>query len=494
MRRPLLAVALSILAAAPLACTERVIIHKVAAGEDAEAPPPEEVDAGVEPPAVTGAIELDLGEVSLDEDITFDVPEGALGFNVVLEGRASDFDPYAPFGIERIKDPSGRSVHSQYGPVGGDRPSTYATFDVLASASVPQSEAARSPLPGGEWSVRFGQIGSGSEPSKLTAKVTVQTSGDGKFHGGELDLHVHVPTGLRVDGRLVEASRASEDPLLKERIDLFFDLTSQLLGIERGNVEFHQESSSYADLDGMAEIARGFAVSRLAKDGDQQVHMLLTNTISDQGQPIAAGIAPGIPGSANRFGRGTSGVIVTLDGGRDQAVLTMLHEVGHFIGLNHTTEFDAQSADPLSDTPRCRDLSSYDAMFSCGDRFNIMFPAGPIEGPVELSPAQTRVFRGSPVYRAFATTTMKTRSFEPAPVVLPKRVFRTSGLPLSPVEHELSFGFCGLNRLDAAGIVKRHGRDAAIAQLRAAAQDPDLAKVIRGRANLALKELGEPVN
>ncbi|MDF2698174.1 MAG: hypothetical protein K0S65_6557, partial [Labilithrix sp.] len=47
-----------------------------------------------------------------------------------------------------------------------------------------------------------------------------------------------------------------------------------------------------------------------------------------------------------------------------------------------------------------------------------------------------------------------------------------------------------LNKLDAQGLVKRHGHAQALTELRAAAADTDLAPYIRGRANLALKALG----
>lgn len=71
------------------------------------------------------------------------------------------------------------------------------------------------------------------------------------------------------------------------------------------------------------------------------------------------------------------------------------------------------------------------------------------------------------------------------------RTFRVSGSDrLSPVERELSSGFCGLNALDTSGMVARHGRDQAIVQLTAAAADADLAPYIRGRAELALRALG----
>ncbi len=468
------------------ACTEKIIVKSAPPAETPvdEEPEPEPTDP---PEPATDPLVIDLGEVRSGTDVTFEVPEGALGFNIVAEGKVSDFDPNQPFGIQRITDPKGNVIHDDFTPKGGTRPTSIAAFDVIASASVPQGEDAPTNL-AGTWKVRFGAYGSAAKP-KLKATVRVQSSGDGKFHGGQLDLHIHVPSGLKIGSRTVNAAKAESDPDLEERVETFFAVTSELLGIEKGKVVFHEEASSYRELDGVQDLLKGFAVSKGQQDGTPALHILMTNVIADQGQPIAAGIAPGIPGAANVFGRNVSGIIVTTSPSADNDVLTMIHEAGHFFGLNHTTEFDGESSDPLSDTPVCETISR-DRLYECPDRTNIMFPAGAIDGPVSLSSTQKRVYRGSPIYRALpAGGTNRSLSAPLAPLSL-KRTFRVSGSSvLSPVERELSSGFCGLSTLDANGLVQRYGRAQAIAQLKAAAADADLAPFIRGRANLALRAL-----
>lgn len=169
----------------------------------------------------------------------------------------------------------------------------------------------------------------------------------------------------------------------------------------------------------------------------------------------------------------------------------MLHEAGHFFGLNHTTELDGVSSDPLSDTPACSGISPENVM-DCPDRSNIMFLAGAIDFPPTLSAKQKRVYRGSPIYRALPAGSSSNMSLSLGPSrTFAKRAFRISGSDvLSPVERELSLGFCGLTGLDAQGLVKRHGREPAVAQLEAASADQDLAPYIRGRARLALTALG----
>ena len=71
--------------------------------------------------------------------------------------------------------------------------------------------------------------------------------------------------------------------------------------------------------------------------------------------------------------------------------LTILHEAGHFFGLNHTTEFYGGYADPLGDTPKCETISREDPLSiqSCPDRMNV-FPAfyGTAGSAIDVSAAQ----------------------------------------------------------------------------------------------------------
>lgn len=479
------------------ACTENVV-KVVPAPPAEEATPAEEttpeatVDAG---PTVTpsSGLFLDLGEAPTGQDVSFTIPEGAIGFNIQVEGDVSDFDPRAPYGIERITDPSGKIIHDAFTPNGGTKETSTAAFDTIASASVPQGEGVAEKIPAGVWKVRYGVFnGDGFKP-KLRGKVRVQSTADGAYHGGTLDLHLHVPPGLVLKERgqsfRVDAAKASTDTNIAKRVDTFFALASQLLGFERGQVVYHVAESKFAAIDGTQELLDGFAVSKDSKDGTQEMHMLLTNSISENGEPFALGIAPGIPGAATTYGRNVSGIVIGSGDSSDQDVLTMIHEMGHFIGLNHTTEFDGQSSDPLSDTAKCPSISGGQNMYSCPDRNNVMFPAGAIDSPVSLSNTQKRVYRGSPVYKAAQGTTQKTMALR-APVTLSAPSFHATR-PLTALESQLSLGSCGLTRIDAASLVARFGRESALRELRATAADPGAAAFLRGRARLALRALGQ---
>ncbi len=497
MRRTLLGLfTVSFLAAA--ACSSTTVIKQSAdPGADGAPEDPNaeggttDIDAAPPPTPTTDPLMVDLGTVTTGTEVTFDVPIGALGFNIVAECDPADFDQNNPFGIQRITSPAGTVVHDDFMPDGGTKETSTAAFDTIAAASVPQSENVPTIVPPGKWKVLFGVQGKPTTKIKLTSHVRIQSSGDGAFHGGALDVTIHVPPGLKVDGAVVDPAKASTNAGIEERIAIFFQATKQLLGIERGKITFRPAKTSLADVDDN-EIFDGFAVSVGETDGAQNLHILLSNSIRSQGKEIAIGISPGIPGAAGVFGRGVSGLIVVPGGQAENDALTIIHEFGHFIGLNHTTEFDGQSSDPLADTPKCpAGTISQQQLQNCPDRTNVMFAAGAIDGPVSLSPTQRRVYHGSPIFKSLSKTSASTMSAR-APLVL-HRTFRTSGRALSSIERELSSGFCGLSKPDAAGMVARHGRAAAIAQLRAASVDGDLAPFIRGRASLALDQLvGKP--
>jgi hypothetical protein len=106
------------------------------------------------------------------------------------------------------------------------------------------------------------------------------------------------------------------------------------------------------------------------------------------------GISNGIPGAAGMHGNSRDGLIFeTKDLGRANKHVghIMAHEIGHFLGLRHTTEIvhDTQRApqierllgttDPINDTAVCDNIRDQirEDPFGCGDFDNLMFPVAP---------------------------------------------------------------------------------------------------------------------
>jgi hypothetical protein len=125
--------------------------------------------------------------------------------------------------------------------------------------------------------------------------------------------------------------------------------------------------------------------------------------VSDMGSYL--GIAGGIPGLLGVHGGDRSGVAIAADvlGDLSDADQVLMHELGHFMGLFHTTESSGLVIEPLADTPACtlerdEDENAELSTWECegfGDD-NLMFWSG--AGEV-LTPQQIQVLASSVVLR-----------------------------------------------------------------------------------------------
>lgn len=112
----------------------------------------------------------------------------------------------------------------------------------------------------------------------------------------------------------------------------------------------------------------------------------------------ALGLSLGIPGVAGLHGSAISGVAMTgeyigsMQGNRLTANV-LAHELGHFLGLFHTTEQGGQGSDPLNDTPEC---TNFQNPTNCPDWGNLMFPSADLNN-TELTNDQSFVLGANPL-------------------------------------------------------------------------------------------------
>lgn len=139
--------------------------------------------------------------------------------------------------------------------------------------------------------------------------------------------------------------------------------------------------TSYSQLDTLAS-------SYPTPPANDAVNVFVIGTIALPGSdPGEVGEALGLPGPFNRQGTVVSGVVAEYQGdppgpGAGTVLgFTLAHELGHYLGLFHTSQTDgAQTAiighDPIADTPVCTtaQASAQGGINNCPDRHNLMFP------------------------------------------------------------------------------------------------------------------------
>jgi hypothetical protein len=341
-----------------------------------------------------GVTEVDLGPISSDMPFKMTIPENALGFQLVaqVDGSAGT----EPIGISSLVSPSGAMVVADFSSPGDHVP--FQTELGIVAVSIPQTSAtAKEAIEAGEWTVTA-SIGN-SAPAH--AKLFVRTTEDGQFHGGALDLRLYIPDGLLVvtpSEHAITTATAASDPTIAMQIDSFYATLKQLYDLDRGNVEFVSLPGELAQITDLTKRNQALMMTTPSTSGPA-AQFVLVDALSFENGNTAWGLTPWNPGTAMTTGHPMAGVFVNISLSKSPAAdgMTMVHELGHFSGLYHTTEGDRTYHDPLDDTPECQPGASV-----CPDGHNIMFVTfyGASGGGLGLmaSDQQRRVMWGSPLY------------------------------------------------------------------------------------------------
>ncbi len=361
-------------------------------GGMSDAPVP---DAGADAPVANKGVQIiELGPVTSGVATLLAVPAHTLGFHVVavVDGSTGS----ETVGVQSIRSPSGEAVLTDFVPVGHAAPIGESPYGVIAVA-VPQTSAqVAMPIEPGDWSLVFA-----APAGRVTrARAYVRTSVDGEFHGGTLSVRIYIPDGLVIQdptpAHAITAAVAATDPCVAARVDSFFATLENLFGIGRGNVEFIAIDREFDAIESDA-VRLGALAETVAPLTGFAAHFVWTTRVELFGTRVWANSA-WVPGTATHAGHALSGIVVDVSAGKPAAAdgMTMLHELGHFLGLFHTTEANPAIHDPLSDTAACTSNAS-----TCPDARNIMFPLfwGATGGiGLEATAQQRRVVHASPLY------------------------------------------------------------------------------------------------
>lgn len=224
--------------------------------------------------------------------------------------------------------------------------------------------------------------------------------------GDTIDLNIYL-VGLEMS-----AEQAQTDPDLQAVLDQFGNVYAQA-GVSVGEVHFHEitgdDAEAYQIIRTDFDIQQLVALSTLPDggyDGAVSANIFFVRDIQLGGGAI--GISQGLPGAAGLHGTPASGVVFTsaylgehfqgegreIVDGNDFTGIVMAHEVGHYLGLFHTSEQYGQGFDPIQDTPACTDSSDFPS--DCPDIDNLMFPLAGISH-TELTAGQIYTLQANPL-------------------------------------------------------------------------------------------------
>lgn len=339
------------------------------------------------------AADLRLGGVDVglegSEPVSFQVPDGLASFTIVIRDGATDFDQR--IGITSLVAPDGTVLLDDSDPELIPINPPAIRYPQASAVLVPNSDDAAAAPQAGEYTLTAGmwEIDFEAEDPFVPVEGTIEsidvTFEPATERGGLVDLNVFTTPSM--------ADEVDDDyvALMVASINSYYVGA----GIEMGEVSLYdlpEEAERMANSESIRELCRA---NSLPGPRHGSVNIFLVQEIA-----FALGFTGGSPSPPGIYGVAASGIVAEKGGTPGRTGLLVAHELGHFLGLRHTTDFSQPDGgsltvtghDPLSDTPEC---AAGVALESCPDRDNLMFPTIHFGADLSLTPAQLAVVAGS---------------------------------------------------------------------------------------------------
>lgn len=335
--------------------------------------------------------------------ISFTVPDNATSFMILPYSRT------VRLFLDRLEAPDGSVVSVE--EYAGYAFSPF-IFEQIAPILYPAGPQFVDGLIPGEWTAVVAFEGNATD--ELCHVVHIETASYDALDGLLfLDLNLYL-----VGVPNLTAATAATNPNYLDMLAAFQESLGDA-GLAVGDVRYFDVTGEVRNrFTLIREDSEAFELVRLARQpGPTEGDLMSVNVFFIQGfagdMSGTLGISAGIPGSAGLHGGPGGGLIFSSaslqrSGGR-LVGQTLSHEVGHYLGLFHTTEFNFLGQDHLEDTPVCPTIGRGSS--ACPDFTNLMYPAAANRPRTELTPGQAQILRANPLTRSVsrsATTTRRT--------------------------------------------------------------------------------------
>jgi hypothetical protein len=308
----------------------------------------------------------EVGEISVDcqagQSVTFTVPAGSVGFHVgpFVQQQAS-VRPTRLVGdngvdLDLVLDYDFYSLNTEF-------------LGVIAPVQFPGSDLPSLEGDREDWG------GTYTLDVETTATETCFYVIPSPQPGERIDVNLYL---VGVSG--VTAATADSDADIASMlgaVDVIFSNADVEVGTVRFKSLSDQNTQEFSVLRDFRAILELVALSEVPGEGSNDellsINVFLIRDFNIPDLPGLLGVSPGLPGVSGFHGNiGTGLVFSTVDlrGNPVSLGQVMTHEIGHFLGLRHTTEHGG-GGDPIGDTEECSDPEQGTR---CPDHRNFMFP------------------------------------------------------------------------------------------------------------------------